>query len=212
MSDQPKATHEKNTREPVQARGRETRARILAVGEKLFIEKGYHQIMMDDIAQTAGVSVGSSYRYFKDKRELFIAVLDRISEHMMTDTEWKISELLLQQIPDPRTAIRQILESLVDSHRVYLPLFEQANQMAFFDETLRQYNRESDQVSLQIFEGILRRFAHLPEERIRPAASTIFYASEGIIHKLCAGGFTPGEQSAILNESTDMVLRYIESI
>lgn len=212
MTDLPKTTRESNTREPIQARGRESRARIVSVAERLFIEQGYHQIMMDEIARAAGLSVGSSYRYFKDKRELFIAVLDRISERMMADTEQMVAGLMAQQNSDSRTTVREILEHLVDSHREFLPLFEQANQMAFFDETLRRYNLESDQASLRIFEGILRHFARMPEQRIRPAAAAIFYASEGIIHKLCTGGFTPGEQSAILNESTDMVLRYIESI
>ena len=48
-------------REPVQARGIQTRAKIMDAGEKLFIRNGFHNILADDIARAAGVSVGSFY-------------------------------------------------------------------------------------------------------------------------------------------------------
>lgn len=43
---------------------------ILAAAEQCFIERGFHQASMQDIARKAGVSMGLLYRYFENKDAL----------------------------------------------------------------------------------------------------------------------------------------------
>ena len=51
------------------------RTAIVAAARQVFLENGYAQASMDQIAQSAGVSVKTIYRHFENKDELFSAVM-----------------------------------------------------------------------------------------------------------------------------------------
>lgn len=54
---------------------------ILEVAERLFARGGFHETSVGDIAKEAGFGVGTLYKYFKDKDELF--------RHLL---EWRMEE------------------------------------------------------------------------------------------------------------------------
>jgi AcrR family transcriptional regulator len=60
----------------LQARGLATRGRLLAAAEELFTRRGYAGTSMADVAGRAGVSVGTLYHHFQDKRALLLALVD----------------------------------------------------------------------------------------------------------------------------------------
>lgn len=51
--------------------------KILAAAARLFANHRFHEARMEDIAALAEVGKGTLYRYFKDKEELYLALLDR---------------------------------------------------------------------------------------------------------------------------------------
>jgi len=51
----------------------ERRQEILDAARRVFVEKGYDNATMNDIAAAAEVSAGSIYRYFENKRDLIAA-------------------------------------------------------------------------------------------------------------------------------------------
>lgn len=57
----------------------ETRNGILDAAERLFSERGVSRTSLEDIAQAAGVTRGAIYWHFKDKRDLFAAMVDRVT-------------------------------------------------------------------------------------------------------------------------------------
>jgi AcrR family transcriptional regulator len=58
-------------------------ARILAAARAVFGRRGYHQASIEEIAGEAGLSVGAVYYNFKNKEDLFLALLDdRIDERI----------------------------------------------------------------------------------------------------------------------------------
>src|SRR5437867_11382116 len=59
-------------RVPQQARSRRKCDAILAATSRLFAERGYDATTADDIAAAAGVSVGTFYAYFRNKRQAFL--------------------------------------------------------------------------------------------------------------------------------------------
>lgn len=58
---------------------------ILETAKNLFIQKGYHGLSMREISDALGVSKASLYYYFKDKEELFLAILKIYLEDMHTE-------------------------------------------------------------------------------------------------------------------------------
>ena len=55
------------------------REELLAAALELFSEKGFHNVSMHEIARKAEYSVGTLYRFFKDKEDLYKALIGRAS-------------------------------------------------------------------------------------------------------------------------------------
>ena len=51
------------------------REQILSTAKSLFIQQGYHGLAMRQISDALGVSKAALYYHFKDKEELFLAIL-----------------------------------------------------------------------------------------------------------------------------------------
>jgi TetR/AcrR family transcriptional regulator len=60
----------------MRARGKETRQAILRAAEQVFAERGYAGARMDDVAAEVGIKRASMVYYFRDKRSLYVALLD----------------------------------------------------------------------------------------------------------------------------------------
>jgi AcrR family transcriptional regulator len=70
-----------HTAPPTYARGRTPRAvreaQMVAAAERLFSERGYHGVSMDEIAAASGISKPMLYEYFGSKEKLFLACVER---------------------------------------------------------------------------------------------------------------------------------------
>jgi len=58
-----------------QERSRRSYHALLDAAAELFAAHGYDAVGTPEIAQHAGVSVGTFYRYFDDKREVYLAIM-----------------------------------------------------------------------------------------------------------------------------------------
>jgi len=67
---------------PKQARSKQTKEKIVQAAIQLFQERGYEKTTSNDIASEAGVSVGSFYVYFTDKRQLLLTIFDRLADEL----------------------------------------------------------------------------------------------------------------------------------
>ena len=61
-----------------EARKTERRDEILAAALRVFAEKGYHDAGIADIAGVLGMGHGTFYRYYKNKHDIAVAVLDHV--------------------------------------------------------------------------------------------------------------------------------------
>ena len=66
--------------ERVEARLADNRARILEAARRLVAESGFREAQIASIASSAGVAVGSVYRYFPTKAELFAEIVRSVSQ------------------------------------------------------------------------------------------------------------------------------------
>ncbi len=67
------------------------REEIISAAQKVFFEKGLQAATMDDIADTAEVSKGTIYLYYKSKEDLYLAVVLRGMD-ILLDMFLKITE------------------------------------------------------------------------------------------------------------------------
>lgn len=71
---------ETEIREPIQKRSIETKDKIIEAGFELICNDGFYNTNTSKIAKKAGVSTGIIYQYFRDKRDIFLAGLDKYAD------------------------------------------------------------------------------------------------------------------------------------
>lgn len=64
---------------------------IMAAARSVFREKGYEDAPLSDIAERANVVEGSIYRYFENKRDLLVKVIEDWYESMLADYDQQLS-------------------------------------------------------------------------------------------------------------------------
>ena len=62
-------------------------ADIMVAARAVFTEKGYSEALISDIAERAGVVEGSIYRFFTNKRDLLVRVVERWYEEMLAQDD-----------------------------------------------------------------------------------------------------------------------------
>ncbi|WP_329956342.1 TetR/AcrR family transcriptional regulator [Catenulispora pinistramenti] len=68
--------------EPV---GEDRKERILAAAARLFRDRGYHEVTLDEIGAAAGIAGPSVYSHFAGKAELLRTITERIGERLRRD-------------------------------------------------------------------------------------------------------------------------------
>ena len=76
------------------ARAGRTRTAVLEAAEELFAERGFAAPRLEDIAERVGIRRASIVYYFKDKRELYEAVLDSVFGALHTELAAALSQNL----------------------------------------------------------------------------------------------------------------------
>lgn len=82
----------------------EKRIRILEAAVRLFTTKDYHEVLMDEVADQAGVGKGTVYRYFPTKEALFLELV-----HLAVD---RASEVIRAGISNPEPALKRLRKAV----------------------------------------------------------------------------------------------------
>ncbi|HON80229.1 MAG TPA: TetR/AcrR family transcriptional regulator [Spirochaetota bacterium] len=86
---------------------------IVTVSKKLFSEKGFSGTGLREIAETAGVSLGNIYNYFKNKEEIFHHTLD---PEIVLGSLGDIPEILQDGFPFNLNALILKIKNIVDQN------------------------------------------------------------------------------------------------
>ncbi len=139
-------------RAPRQRRSQRTRDSLLRAAETLFIERGYAGVTADEIAASAGVSVGAFYTHYRNKRQILMALalrrLDTIFTHL------RLSRLDLAH-GDHRAAIRAAVTSVIASdprsglRGVWQQLMSLEPELAPYQAIIRRYALDQLERQLQ---------------------------------------------------------------
>jgi AcrR family transcriptional regulator len=95
-------------RKPTQQRGEERVQQILDATVELVLEIGTDSITTNHIARRADINVGTVYHFFKDKFEIFRAVIGRIID--------ALSEEIDEAVSKPAASDVEWIDRVIDSH------------------------------------------------------------------------------------------------
>lgn len=109
-------------RKPKQSRSRQTVEALLGAVVRVLKREGSHAVTTNRIAEVAGVSIGSVYQYFPDKRAIFVALHQRHIQEIDRLMESKLVENATQPLEQ---FVRAIIEGMVDAHTGDSELYEE---------------------------------------------------------------------------------------
>lgn len=121
-------------RTPRQQRSIEKRIRIIEAGYQLFCEKGYHNTNTAEIAKLAGVSTGIVYSYFKDKKDIFMYVIEAY-ENSVAAPAYDLIKTLKEPM-DLAKVIRQMIIKLTESHTLVKSVHEEMQALSHTDKEI----------------------------------------------------------------------------
>lgn len=165
-----------------------TRHRLLDAAERVFAEKGVSRTSLHDIAQAAGASRGAIYWHFKNKADLFNAMMERITLPMEEALHQIGHDAGLDPLNELRCAILDALRKIASDERTRC-VFEVANlKVEYVDELLavkaRQLRIQADvvcQMQRSLLDASVRRALPLPGSPSM-AAQGLHALVVGLIH------------------------------
>jgi len=115
------ASKKSRRRLPQQRRARHTVEAVLDAVVRILKREGFAAVTTNRVAEVAGVSIGSVYQYFPDKRAIFIALHERHVQAIDRMVETK----LLEHASSPLdTLVRAMVEAMVEAHEQDPELYE----------------------------------------------------------------------------------------
>jgi TetR/AcrR family transcriptional regulator, transcriptional repressor for nem operon len=119
----------------------DARDRIVATAARLFLERSYQAVGVDELCQAADVRKGSFYHYFSSKSELAKAVIDLHADlfaRRLSGTTAATPAQTLHAIPDAIGAIQTALEAQF-GRAVGCPFGNFAAELSTTDDDLRKH-------------------------------------------------------------------------
>lgn len=130
-----------------QERAERTYRSILSAAAKVFPKKGFDGTQIPDIAHAADVSVGIVYRYFEDKREIFLEMLEDHLDAARAEVTAKLAPESFANAK-PEVAITRVLDVVFDAverdpaiARVYLAVSLTDKDVAKIRHEAESYDR-----------------------------------------------------------------------
>jgi AcrR family transcriptional regulator len=138
----------------------ETREKIVDAAIVTFSKHGYDRTKMDDIAETANLSKGTIYLYFKSKEELFFA----ISENNIKALKEQLSVLFTKSedlILDSQKFYVNFRKASEQSDKVFLETIAESSrnqrlQEMLYHQRMKVLDIVTEYLKLQIKKGFFR--------------------------------------------------------
>lgn len=112
----------------------DTREYIIDQAYRLFLNRSYEAVSISDISKAIGFTKGALYHHFKNKEELFMAVIDKylpIEKYFLPVEEVTLKEYIEVSIK----SAEEIVNSIFGEKEGFIPL----SYMALFIDAFRHY-------------------------------------------------------------------------
>lgn len=194
-------------REPVQQRGKEKKARIITAARRLMNHLDYDAVTTNRIAGDAGVSVGTFYSYFKDKRDVFLEVIRQYSEDAFGEMIAHIQEM--EQGP---ARLEEVVRRLI-----LVAKKRHDHEKGLHKQMIVQSIRDPEIQELALMEGpadslireIFKQYAdQIDVKDVDAAIFLVTTCVEEMIHHLILYGSEISEER-VFEELSRMVYRYL---
>ena len=127
---------------------------ILEVAAKLFSQKDFHEVTVDEIAERVGLSKGTIYLYFENKENLFFSIIQEKTEVLFSRLQTAIQSdaSYLERLE----GLVQAYLSFFEEHKSYFKIIH--SEKSRMDDKDRYRFKEHMVKSFYNYEDLLRQF------------------------------------------------------
>ncbi len=171
----------KCTRKLCQTRSIETKQAIISAGTKLFAEFGYHKINTKDIAKAAGVSIGSFYGYYEDKKQLLIDILSIYKNALLKSSTCESKEAVCPYPPE--TILSYFIDRRLEVSEAYpLAFIMELKHLCFRDEAIKMVFDQYYEQEIDLFIRFLDTYRNeLAISDLHVAAEIIYALNDNML-------------------------------
>lgn len=195
---------------PSQKRSRETVAAIYQAAAQVFSRNGYADTTTDQIAERAGVSIGTLYQYFPSKEAISLGLWEKHLKEIK-DAAQKIFLDIRKRGSIDRSIAPSVIRVILEHN-----LYDRAQHKLFigninWPEAIIQKRMELRLTIKKDIEGILSSSANIRIKNYKIAAHIIWETIGDLIHNYILYQDDHMKQEEFINELADMLNRYIFS-
>jgi AcrR family transcriptional regulator len=207
MNENAAVAKEQEKSELAQKRSRD----ILDAARHVFAQKGYRVATIDDIANFLTVGKGTIYRYFANKKALFIAVFEDGMQQLMS-TMYSHIEAIVNPADKIRCAIKTFFE-FFDENRELVEIGMQVRS-EFKDEHKRVFMSLYQDYILRIQNNLRAGITHgiFRQMDVEKTAEAMSATTQGVLQSFYireVNGSAPGQKREKLADRTEAVCQLI---
>ncbi len=184
---------------PRQARSRATVAAVVQAGAQLLGERGWSGFTTNEVAEVAGVSIGSLYQYFPNK----LALVDAIRRRHFDDVLAVLDRAAESGIPH---RVEALVDGMIAVHTVNPALHRVLLDLPDPDESGSAY-RAFQAEYLRRYEGVVAALGGGRAD-VGTVAQVLSSAIEGVIHNAARRGVLQSPE--VRRELVRLVLGYLD--
>ncbi|UGY91558.1 TetR/AcrR family transcriptional regulator [Streptomyces gobiensis] len=189
------------------------REQILREAARLFAERGFHGVGVDEIGAAVGISGPGLYRHFAGKDAMLAELLVGISERLHTGGRMRLAEARAAGLT-PEAALDALIEGHIDfalDDRSLITLHDR--ELDRLRDADRRRVRQLQRQYVELWVGVVREVhPALPEQEARIAVHAVFgllnstphlsrpaalpsrEVTAALLHRLARGAFTAAER------------------
>jgi len=197
-----------SVRIPQQNRSRERRLRIIETALDLFSAKGLNKTSTNEIALKAGVSIGTFYSYFENKKTLFLEILKSHLDNFITG----IYALRIDDTTPMKDIIRDHIVKAFQTFEINPAFHKEALVMKFSDPDVRRLFDNVEQEQLVIISSLLGHYyPGKAQEDLALVAKVAHSAVENVAHYVMFLN-SPFSRDRLMDELTEMIHSYVSNL
>lgn len=194
-------------KQPIQERSKFTVEAIFEAAIQIFTENGYTGSTTDLIAERAGVSIGTLYQYFPNKKAILIGIWDRNMQTADKGRDLFINAIKWEGGLNPEK-MKSIVTACLDIHKDCVKphlFFEEIPQPDFIQERLK----EKESIVIALYTAILDHSANIRIPDNRTGARMIYEVMERLTHRYLLHFQNEMSEDEFISETADMISRYL---
>ncbi|MFH9133106.1 TetR/AcrR family transcriptional regulator [Streptomyces sp. NPDC017524] len=191
------------------------REQILREAARLFAERGFHGVGVDEIGAAVGISGPGLYRHFPGKDAMLAELLVGISERLLEGGRMRVTEDAARGDGSPEALLDALIEGHIDFALDDRPLITlHDRELDRLRDTDRKRVRRLQREYVEVWVGVVRAlYPSLPENRARVTVHAVFgllnstphlarpetlpgrAVTAALLHRLARGAFAAAEPS-----------------